>query len=288
MSGSNTKKCFVITPIGDEMSPIRRHIEGVIDAAIEPALGDKFEICVSHRIYEQGLITKQIINEICNDELVVANLTDRNPNVMYELALRHSLGKPTIMIAEKGTPLPTDILLQRTIFYHNDAKGVLELKDELIKAEKEIAYDKESGPLVDIFKDIRHDMTVLKKVKSENGKEIGQLEYIVDRLNRIEDTLRIVSIKESSRSLELNYDSVQSFGFERFDRKLSATEIQENLNEYISKYKIAKIFSVRINNKTKIIDILFETKSSNYINKSKYIIKEALTALGFEGIMMLD
>ena len=51
MSGSNTKKCFVITPIGDEMSPIRRHIEGVIDAAIEPALGDKFEICVSHRIY---------------------------------------------------------------------------------------------------------------------------------------------------------------------------------------------------------------------------------------------
>ena len=70
---ANKDKCFIITPIGDDTDPIRRHIEGIIDAALRPALEDKYD-------------------------LVVANLTNRNPNVMYELALRHSLGKPVIMM----------------------------------------------------------------------------------------------------------------------------------------------------------------------------------------------
>ena len=36
-------RCFIITPIGDDSDPIRRHIEGIIDAAIRPALCDKYE-----------------------------------------------------------------------------------------------------------------------------------------------------------------------------------------------------------------------------------------------------
>ena len=39
---SNKEKCFIITPIGDDTDPIRRHIDGIIDAAIRPALGEKY------------------------------------------------------------------------------------------------------------------------------------------------------------------------------------------------------------------------------------------------------
>ena len=99
---SNKEKCFIITPIGDDTDPIRRHIDGIIDAAIRPALGEKYEIEVAHQISEPGSITKQIIREIFSDKLAIANLTSKNPNVMYELAFRHSLGKPVIMIAEKA------------------------------------------------------------------------------------------------------------------------------------------------------------------------------------------
>ena len=101
------------------------------------ALEDKYDLVVAHRISEPGSITKQIITEIYSAKLVVANLTNRNPNVMYELALRHSLGKPVIMIAEKGTPLPSDIVMERTIFYQNDARGVIELRENIAEAEKE-------------------------------------------------------------------------------------------------------------------------------------------------------
>ena len=98
---------------------------------------------VAHKISEPGSITKQIIKEIYSDKLAIANLTNKNPNVMYELAFRHSLGKPVIMIAEKGTPLPSDIIMERTIFYQNDAQGVLELKDNIITAEAKIDFNKD-------------------------------------------------------------------------------------------------------------------------------------------------
>ena len=43
---SSQDRCFIITPIGDDSDPIRRHIEGIIEAAIRPALGANFD---SHR-----------------------------------------------------------------------------------------------------------------------------------------------------------------------------------------------------------------------------------------------
>ena len=78
MSTEIKEKCFVITPIGDDNDPIRRHIEGIIEAAITPALGVKYEIIVAHKISEPGSITKQIISEIYSAKLVIANITNRN------------------------------------------------------------------------------------------------------------------------------------------------------------------------------------------------------------------
>ena len=47
---SNKEKCFIITPIGDDTDPIRRHIDGIIDAAIRPALGETYEIEVANQV----------------------------------------------------------------------------------------------------------------------------------------------------------------------------------------------------------------------------------------------
>ena len=83
------KRCFIITPIGNDNDSIRRHIDEIIDAAIKPALEPDYEIVAAHKITETGTITKQIIKEIYQDELAIANLTGNNPNVMYELAIRY-------------------------------------------------------------------------------------------------------------------------------------------------------------------------------------------------------
>jgi hypothetical protein len=57
-----------------------------------------------------------MISDILDAELVVADITDLNPNVFYELGIRHSTLKPTIHVARAGTQLPFDTVTHRTIF----------------------------------------------------------------------------------------------------------------------------------------------------------------------------
>lgn len=206
---SDNNRCFIITPIGDDSNPIRRHIEGIIEAAIRPALEGKYELVVAHKISEPGSITKQIISEIYSDKLAIANLTNRNPNVMYELAFRHSLGKPVIMIAEKGTPLPSDIIMERTIFYQNDAQGVLELRDNISDAESKINFEKESSPIYDIIHEYSRDAQIIKiseKQFSEpaDGENTNILKYILQKLNNLEDTIQALR-PNSSISNDINF-----------------------------------------------------------------------------------
>jgi hypothetical protein len=69
---------------------------------------------------EPGLITEQVIDKIVNAPLVIADLTSRNPNVFYELALRHLLRRPLVQIIEEGEEIPFDIAVMRTILVNHE------------------------------------------------------------------------------------------------------------------------------------------------------------------------
>lgn len=178
------KTCFVITPIGDNNTEIRRHIDGIIDQAIVPALGEKYEVVVAHRKYEIGSINDRVIKSVYESDLVIANLTNTNPNVMFELAIRYSFGKPAIVIAEKGTKLPFDVIDENTIFYINDPAGANDLKQSIIEYEKGINLEKkEYGP---VFKVI-NKIPLYNEVESGEGASIEtQMQYIIERLDSLE------------------------------------------------------------------------------------------------------
>ena len=113
------KKCFIITPIGNENSDVFRKAKGVIESTIKPVLHEYGfnDIKPAYEINISGMINTQIINRIIDDDLVIANLTGNNPNVMYELCLRHVVAKPIIHTSENGTSLPFDIKDNSTLFY---------------------------------------------------------------------------------------------------------------------------------------------------------------------------
>lgn len=139
------KKCFIITPIGNNDSDIFRKTQGVIESVIKPILlkNGFSDIKPAYEIMESGMIANQIIRRITDDDLVVANLTGNNPNVMYELAIRHAVAKPIIHICENGTVLPFDIKDSRTIFYTDDMLGTQELKRAFKDYVTNIDYSKQ-------------------------------------------------------------------------------------------------------------------------------------------------
>ena len=108
--------CFYITPIGEENSEHRKHSDLFLEAIVEPALKQiGLEVKRADHIDKPGTITKQIIEYISKAKLVIADLSFHNPNVFYELALRHAFRLPTVQIIRKADRIPFDLNQTRTI-----------------------------------------------------------------------------------------------------------------------------------------------------------------------------
>ena len=177
----NRRVCFVITPIGSRGSTTRRAAEGVIGAVLEPILYDLgFRTEVAHTLSEAGSITNQVIERLLTADLVVANLTGLNPNVMYELAVRHAKRRPVVTIAEAGTELPFDLADERTLFYANDMSGATELQPQLTDAIR-TAMDEEA-PDNPIYR--AAESLLIREVVRDDPQR-----YVLDRLGDIESAV---------------------------------------------------------------------------------------------------
>ena len=75
---------------------------------------------------------------IIDADIIIADLTSKNPNVFYELGIAHSIGNKTVMTCQKEEKLPFDIANYRVIFYEQSIQGVKELAISLDKSIKEL------------------------------------------------------------------------------------------------------------------------------------------------------
>lgn len=127
--------CFVIAPIGEPDSLVRKRSDQVLKYVIRPAAeACKLNALRADEISKPGLITTQVIQHILEDAIVVADLTGHNANVFYELAIRHAIRRPYVQIIDEKDPLPFDVAGIRSIqFSHNDLDSVNLAKEEIAK-----------------------------------------------------------------------------------------------------------------------------------------------------------
>lgn len=137
---SQKKYCFIISPIGEDGSDHRKRSDQVLKHILTPAAqATGYEPVRADKISEPGIITSQIIQHIIEDPLVIADLTGMNPNVFYELAIRHAIRKPLVQIINKGDKIPFDVAGMRTIpVDHHDLDSVEEAKIEIQKQIKTV------------------------------------------------------------------------------------------------------------------------------------------------------
>lgn len=127
------KKCFVISPIGDENSDTRKRSDELLKFIVRPACqAENLECIRIDELSQSDTITTSILNELQTADLVIADITDHNPNCFYELGYRAALKKPLIQVKEQSTKLPFDISAIRTIDYDtHDLTKVENAKNKL-------------------------------------------------------------------------------------------------------------------------------------------------------------
>ena len=183
------KTCFVICPIGAEGSEIRKRAESLFNHVIEPAC-DKFNLAPVRvdKIAITGLITNKIIRSLRDADVVVADLTGHNPNVFYELGVRHALNKPVILIKNEKDKRPFDIQSINIIDYSSleDPTEMQNLKNKLIKHIESIFDESEEIdlPFSSILGECPNVESIfLSKIEEVFGQIKGVKEYLYNNFS---------------------------------------------------------------------------------------------------------
>lgn len=141
------KTCFVLMPFRDRL------LEVYTDVYVPACKQNGIKCWRVDEIARPGSITRDIVEGILDADVILADLTDRNPNVFYELGIAHSTGNKTIMTAQSREDVPFDIASYRVIFYEHSLRGCDKLKTQLDLALKELvtAMHRTNNPFQEVL-----------------------------------------------------------------------------------------------------------------------------------------
>jgi CheY-like chemotaxis protein len=138
------RQCFVIMPFSKTKSCRSEDWTEIYSNVIKPAVegaGFNYECRRSDALV--GNIIEDILDHLNRADLVIADLTDRNPNVFYELGVRHALRRGTILITQKIACVPFDLRPYAIQEYRWKTKVE---KDELAKHLRQVIQELEINP----------------------------------------------------------------------------------------------------------------------------------------------
>jgi len=126
-------KAFVIMPFDESFDDVFKI--GIKETAKENDI-DAYRL--DEELFDEGMLDK-IYSEIESCDFIIADLSDKNPNVFYELGYAHAIGKLCILITQSAENIPFDLKHKRHIVY---GTSIVHLKEKLSKnfewAKKEI------------------------------------------------------------------------------------------------------------------------------------------------------
>ena len=141
----DNKKCFVIMPFGQQGTTEYERNLRLYQIMIKPVVEECGYLCIrADELETMGNITRDIIELLYYADLVIADLSNHNPNVFYELGVRHTLFRSgTIPIIRKYDSLPFDIANYRAIFYSTELNG-----PENFNVNDVLSYKSQLAPLL--------------------------------------------------------------------------------------------------------------------------------------------
>ena len=116
-------------PFAFVLMPFSKDFDDAFDLAIRPACdaAGAYAERVDKQIFT-GSILERVYNQIAKADLVVADMSERNSNVFYEVGYAHALGKTTLLLTRNAEDIPFDLKHYPHIVY---ADRLTDLRREL-------------------------------------------------------------------------------------------------------------------------------------------------------------
>jgi hypothetical protein len=202
---SEQKTCFVIAPIGKDDSETRKRSDMLLEHIFVPALEPLgYEVIRADKISEPGSITIQVLERILQADIVIADLTDHNPNVFYELAVRHALKKGVIHVICSGQTIPFDIADLRTIHIVLDIPGAARAIEEIAAQAKQLEVGEMGQTPVGLANILNRSETT----RDENGILLREM---LDRISELGSAIREMNHSQQSSSHHLQREMKMLF-----------------------------------------------------------------------------
>jgi len=197
MGSKEVKRLFIIAPIGSDESSTRIRLDKLQKYIVEPSCEKFGYVCErADQLPRAGTITTHIIECLMEYELVIADLSDLNPNVFYELAIRHAVNKPVILIAEKGTKIPFDISHERVIYYSTDVEDSYKAQVMLHKFIENVESNK-----------YENESPLKTKIQIETTKTTSEIEAIEKIYEKI-DKLYWEMKSQTNKEIPINISNI--------------------------------------------------------------------------------
>ena len=257
------KICFFIAPVGETDSEIRKRSDQVLKHIIEPVAHEcGYKPLRADQISEPGYITPQIMEYIFESPLVIADLTGGNPNVFYELAVRHVAKKPFVQIINKGEKIPFDIAQMRTI--QIDVHNL----DSVEEGQKEIQSPLSTIIDINILQPSQHVLADLIKSMEERTRALAYLEFDKNLAVMAESKEKLKRGEGNIEGIKNNFSAVSNLKY--------SVELKKR-EELIVNYMIPIIEHV-----IKEIEVLIEIGADDDVISNEFKLLEDIIEIALE------
>jgi hypothetical protein len=200
----NIKKCFIIMPISDQDGYDKGHFNRVYEHLIKPAcINAGFSPIRADEEVKTNIIVVDIIRKILDSEMVLCDLSAKNPNVLYELGLRQAFNKKVILIKDNKTNRIFDIQGLRTIDYDENLridevnKNIDQISKTLIETYQS---DGEINSLIQLLSLKPAELPTQINLSQESSLILDTLNDISNRMRKLEKPNLIGNNQESNET----------------------------------------------------------------------------------------
>ncbi len=222
-------KCGIVRPIAEIDGYSAAHWQDVHDIVAEALASEGFEVSLVSHSDGIGVIHGRIVKNLYDNDLVVCDVSGKNPNVMFELGMRLAFDKPTIVIKDDATAYSFDTAPIEHVPYPRDLRyqPMLDFKAELArKAKATLAAPNDPG-----YKSFLGHFGPIK-VATIDHQEVTPDQLIMEELRdlrrmvgRLQDTSVIQTTGGLSQYVSFDISGLGSAEMTKVVREIAALEV---------------------------------------------------------------